>query len=89
MAHARYYVKSDTKPSPALPSLARQRVTLAPLVGPSYQSECSTFHRALQLFNVRRGTFLTFDELTQHQQVIVRQLAKQLDKEDHPCQKQS
>ena len=85
MRRSRYYVKSATEPSKPLPSPARHRVTLAPLVWPSYQNVCTNFHRALQLFNVRRGTFLTFDELTEHQQLLVRSIAKEIDKENHPC----
>jgi hypothetical protein len=85
MARSRYYVKSDTEPSKTLPSPATHRVTLAPLVWPSYQSAVSAFHRALQLYNVRHLTFLTFDELTQHQQLVVREMAKQIDMKEHPC----
>lgn len=61
------------------------RSTLAPTIAGPMQGIASAFHRALHLYNYNHNTTAQFDELTKHQQLIVREMAKQIDREDHPC----
>jgi hypothetical protein len=67
------------------PRKDRARVALAPRLPLNQTAYATTFHRALDLFNIRHGTARQWDDLTEHEQIIVRELTKTLDREAHPC----
>lgn len=72
---------TDVKPRASESS----RVTLKPRITMDVYEEASVFHRALALFNQQNDSDLTWDDLTLIDQGYVRELARQIDAEDHPC----
>lgn len=65
----------------------RDRVTLAPRAPSVFDEVATAFHSALSLFNSNHGTDLTWDELTEYQQLEVRVTTLELHLNSHVCRK--
>lgn len=87
MGRSRYYVTSNTPAHSPRPKPHSHRPALAPRLPAKQAAYATTFHRALDRFNAKRGTAFTYDELTQHQQLIVREIAKQIEMVQRPCRR--